>query len=717
MKTFDIIKEMLITNHSVLNEQWWKELGTEAGTKAAVDAAKLELKNLVSSLVHDGKKLTAAGIKNSKVYLEQLERLSQASAKKAGYGSWAKFVAKDPKGAADAIREVTNGMNEEILGAAKSMNKPIEGTLTIVKDDAKAATTKIGKTAAPEIDAFFKNVKENSRLSVNLQKVRGEAAKLKPQTLKQFESSMEKLSKIRNKGTGPQVGGKVKPGGGTVSGVKNGKGFLFTKEQLASYPGEILHYVISAKGLKTLLGIGLTVGLIYWIYQSLNPNSLIIVTDENGNDIKDGGGGEWADCIKELIDTNEGKLITLEGSGIPVVQVITAEYPQGLNFTSNGRVADVATKKMGTWKCKGGQIKSVSPDAPTIQAEAVIGRIKQLINEQGSEVDINTMTGYVDTAVDDLDGFVDTDNLNSLLSILNSLKGKTFQGKDAIKEFLSLYAEDEGGDSFIDDVNSVGVKTLGTNAILAKRQVLALAQGGAGNTTPPKPDGKLGLSHIEITWDGDEKAGSGGGGQSSPKKSGVNYHDCSSKDFPFEFGCIAPKIAEIQGCIGVKPQKGYFGPKTLSALKNLEYIKGESVITKEMYDKIKTLPGCGQPVKTDDKKVTAPAPEEKPQPQMPTNGENPDASSLKKPEVAPEKTPEPAAPQETGEDIYNRLQRQGFFRGRKIQENDRIPYKGGELPGADVEKLDQFFSDNGYKRFNPAKEGKRYGEKYVWRKP
>ena len=120
--------------------------------------------------------------------------------------------------------------------------------------------------------------------------------------------------------------------------------------------------------------------------------------------------------------------------------------------------------------------------------------------------------------------------------------------------------------------------------------------------------------------------------------------------------------------------------------------------------------------KTDDNKVVTPAPEEKPQAQMPTNGENPDAAGLNKPEVAPEKTPEPAVPEETGRDIYNRLEKQGFFRGSKIGENNRVPYKGGKLPNSDVQKLDQFFGDEGYKRFEPAKEGKRYGEKYVWRK-
>lgn len=454
-------------------------------------------------------------------------------------------------------------------------------------------------------------------------------------------------------------------------------------------------------------GLGLTGAAIWWW---LFENNAVVPDDIPENEPVDGG-GEWAVCIQELIASKEG-VVGSDANGVVNVTVKTAEYPDGVQFYTNGRVLNVKTGAMGTWKCIDGK--------PTVQAESKRISLKGLLNEQGSEVSDQQMDAYVDDAVDDLDGYVAEYNLTSLKNILTALKGKTYQGEDAIKKFLEFYKEDEGVD-FVTDVKSVGVANLSVMAKNMKPQIIALATGASANSAPKPttPGGKLGLSHIQITWDASEKTGGDGkvGGNPKPKKSSVNYHDCSSKDFPFEFGCIAPKIAEIQGCIGVKPQKGYFGPKTLSALKNLEYIKGESVITKEMYDKIKTLPGCGQPVKTDDKKVTAPAPEEKPQPQMPTNGENPDAAGLKKPEVAPEKTPAPATPEETGQDIYNRLQRQGFFRGRKIGENDRVPYKGGELPGGDVEKLDQFFGDNGYKRFRPAQDGKRYGEKYVWRKP
>jgi len=415
---------------------------------------------------------------------------------------------------------------------------------------------------------------------------------------------------------------------------------------------------------------------------------------------------QWAPCVKELLDSKEGTLMQVGASNLTVVRLVTAEYPEGLNFVSNGRVADIKTGKMGSWKCKDGEVK--------VQKESIIMSLTRLVlSEQANEISDETMDTYVDDAVDDLDGYVAEYNLQSLFDILTALKGKTNNGKDAISEFLRYYKEDEGVD-FVSDVQSVGVANLSVKAKNMKTQIIALANNTSAQPVTPPVAGKIGLSKIDISWDGEKPAETpvGGGSVGGGSKSGVNYHDCSSKDFPLEFGCISPKIAEIQGCLGITPQKGYFGPKTKRTMESTYNLS--SGITKTIYDEVKAK--CGEPAKTDDNKVVTPAPEEKPQAQMPTNGENPDAAGLNKPEVAPEKTPEPAVPEETGRDIYNRLEKQGFFRGSKIGENNRVPYKGGKLPNSDVQKLDQFFGDEGYKRFEPAKEGKRYGEKYVWRK-
>ena len=274
---------------------------------------------------------------------------------------------------------------------------------------------------------------------------------------------------------------------------------------------------------------------------------------------------QWAPCVAKLITDKSGVLTNLS-DGSSVVKVTTQEYPSGVYFYNNGNVYDVGKKVWGKWKCKGGQVVS-----------------EHKLNEQGTEIDVNTMTKYVDTAVIDLDGWVGVDNLNSLLNIVKNLKGKTFQGKDAITEFLSLYKDDEGGDDFISDVNSVGVKTLGTSGILPKREILSIVSGGS--STPTSGDS---LDGIEITWGGEKPTKTvtpptGGG------KKQQTYRPCT--DFPFTFGCKNVVIKEVQKCLGMeeKYQTGNFGPITLKYLENK---RGENIITKEVYDDI--MKNCKQ---------------------------------------------------------------------------------------------------------------------------
>ena len=79
MKTIDIIKDMLSEDMSVSTQPINEQLGkffTDVAVKATVDAAKLELKNLVSTIVNSGKGLTKSAIVGSRVYLETLEKLS-----------------------------------------------------------------------------------------------------------------------------------------------------------------------------------------------------------------------------------------------------------------------------------------------------------------------------------------------------------------------------------------------------------------------------------------------------------------------------------------------------------------------------------------------------------------------------------------------------------------------------------------------------------------
>lgn len=271
----------------------------------------------------------------------------------------------------------------------------------------------------------------------------------------------------------------------------------------------------------------------------------------------------FPECVQELVRNGEAQLI-----GTDRVQYSA----ENLTFYLNNRVQDNTNNKMGTYKCKGTQIAPISEQKKLSLYEIAMGG--------SGEIDLNTMTNYVDTAVDDLDGYVDVGNLNSLYSIVSALKGKTFQGKNALQQFMMLYSQDEGGDDFKDDVNSVGVRVLGTKGIVLKNQILDILSGGGGSSEGTTTGEKIGLKNIEITWDDKKIEGGGGGGGTQPK-----YFDCSQKDFPYQYGCIAPKIAEIQTCLGVTPNKGYFGPKTKREL-------GYSVITKDLYDKI--MAECGK---------------------------------------------------------------------------------------------------------------------------
>jgi hypothetical protein len=695
MKTIDVIKVMLREGMSVSTQPINEQLGkffTDVAVKATVDAARLELKNLVSTIVNSGKGLTRAAIVGSRVYLETLEKLSQAAAKQSGHKNWAAFAKADPAGAKIAMTEVTKGMNEELLGAAKGMNKPIEGGLALVKDDAKAVTNKIGKSTPAEIDAALKNVQSNSKLSTNLQKARGEITKLKPQTLKQFESSMAKLAKMKQ-GNGATIGGGLKK---PVTGVKGGKAWVFKPSDLLKYPGKVVQYTFSGSGLKTILGIVGGAAIIYAIYQMLNPDALVIVTDENGNDIQDGGAGSWAPCIQELLTSKEG-VIGSDGSVI----VKPTDFPGGLQFYNNGRVMDVAGKKMGTWKCKG--------TTPVI-AESQKIKLSGLLNEQGdatTATDVNTMINLLDFPVSGGD-LVAAGNL--LQKYVNNGKGK---------DFLSLYQQSGlGGGDLTKTLNYI--YTSEPQSVQAKnrlKQLNAQILSGKGGGAAPTPGVKKGLGGIDIIWDGEKKDDGKNDSTKTKKKSGVNYHDCSTKEpgAPLEFGCISPKIAEMQGCLGITPQKGYFGPKTRKALTDMFGEKSvDGGITKDIYDKV--MASCAE-AKVDDRKKYSPEelktiPIQKIQQ---TTGLK--AGDMKLPNITP------LADTNKGERLYKIFQGNYETRNQEGNENDsylfqegnRIKYKGDALSQENLDVLSGYISGLGFD-FMKAKPKDDYEFKYVWLK-
>jgi len=79
---------------------------------------------------------------------------------------------------------------------------------------------------------------------------------------------------------------------------------------------------------------------------------------------------------------------------------------------------------------------------------------------------------YVKGVVDALDNYVGEDDIAYVLAVVKSLVGKKMKdGKSALERFKELYKKDENGDDLLDDVKSVGTKTFGTKAELAKEEL------------------------------------------------------------------------------------------------------------------------------------------------------------------------------------------------------------------------------------------------------
>jgi len=243
-----------------------------------------------------------------------------------------------------------------------------------------------------------------------------------------------------------------------------------------------------------------------------------------------------------------------------------------------------------------------------------------------------------------------------------------------------------------------------------KGKETVIAEQGDGNPN-------TGIGNINITWDGeaapvDNGGGSGSGGGSS----NVNYHDCSTKEpgAPLEFGCISPKIAEIQGCLGITPQKGYFGPKTRKALTDMFGEKSvDGGITKDIYDKV--MASCGES-KVERKKYSD---EELKtislQKIKPTTGLK--TGDMKLPNITP------IADTNRGERIYKIFQGNYETRNQEGNENDsylfqegnRIKYKGDALSQEILDLLSGYISGLGFD-FMKAKPKDDYEFKYVWLK-
>ena len=471
------------------------------------------------------------------------------------------------------------------------------------------------------------------------------------------------------------AGGAVKENGKIKSIIEANKSRLKGMSETAFSKFKAVR---KAMAIKWLIGLGLVAagGAYLW--------SRIF----GGTTVPDGTNTIHPKCITDMLD-DDGSSVILTKAGDPVVKVTKTgneEYDNagGLLFYTNGRVFTSDMKKRGTWKCKGGEV--------SVQEQSEL-------SEQGNQISQEQMIDFVDTAVDDLDGYVAVYNLKSLKDILTKLKGKTYKGQSAMAAFMDYYKQDEGGDDFISDVNSVGIKTLGVEGIDLKKDVLALANASASGDS----NTSTGVGGIDIVWDGQGAKTGGDGGKKTGGDGGKKtkrFVDCENQPLPHKFGCKSSKIAEVQNCLNVTSD-GKFGPNTRAALKSHEYDTAQG-LTQEIYDDV--LANCNkrstrEPINTEPIKRAG----LKLQP-LATNIKAPTLPNIKAPEMSPN-------------DFYRALVKAGYI-DNVPEEGDgkrRVKYKGPDLDESQLQKLDSALSDMGYDRIKQLEDVKRYGSKYVYK--
>lgn len=518
------------------------------------------------------------------------------------------------------------------------------------------------------IDEMIKKMKADANYGKNVAGLEQDIAKLKSQnktlrgkTKKQNQQgqSVEIEAKTDGNGVKPTQDGGVQitepvPSGGTPKPPVNVSSSKI-KELIDGIKNKKWNW---KKIIAWGAGIGLSMWALWWIISKLSdtvPTDMPKVEPEVGN--------EWAPCIQELVKSGEGKLMTLS-DGLVVVRVVTPEYPEGLNFVSNGRVADIATKKMGSWKCKGGKM--------TIQ--------EQVDDDMSS--DVETMVDLLDFPV----------TQNNLISAGTLLKKYVDNGKG--KEFLSLYQDTGYGSGDLSKTLDYIVTTQ-AKSVQAKRYLRELVkQIESGTSTTNTTTGeKIGLKNIDITWDGEKN------NNDKPNPVTSKYHNCNNKELPHEFGCRSNQIKQVQICLGLpeKYQTGNFGPITKKALED-KGIDTSNGLTQSIVDSV-CKDDNGSVRKREQIKLEPLAPRDiklKPI----------DVSNLKLPNIKPlEVTPS---------QFYNALRDNGNIKGE--DGNNRIKYKGPDLDDTQLGRLDSALSDMGYTRIKQLEDVKRYGSKYVWLK-
>ena len=672
--------------------------------KSTVAAAAEGLLNkALTDVVSGGRKFTVAALRKTPEYQKSLVDLTAEACRVRHRMKFDDLVKANKTEAQKLVNDVQSGIEKQVSETAAAGKNLIDADVKVATGNVNKVTKQVntGKALQGDLKAATKELKANVQAQTKWADAQKKIAGMTPQSVAQIQKLMKAEAKVTT-GTGANIAGTL--GQNAVVQTKNGI-FTMTKDQLKKFPGAIKKVVVNNKMLSTLAVAGLGAYALYQFFGATDDTSIILV-DENGNPIKDTTpvSGQWLPCIKQMIDSKEGTMIT-RASGEISVLVKNSEFPGGLQYYPNGRVMNTATKEMGTYVCKDGAV--VKENKPTINE--VVGRIlrERLLKEQSdTEID-NDAEEMVDLLDFPVSG-------NDMQSALNKLKKYSTSPKG--KDFLQAYKDTGLGSGDLKKTLSY-ITTTQASSARAKRTMLSLIsqiESGTAVVNPPAPAPTPGggNSGTVITWDKDKKKDGGDkvdGGDSSnkPKKNKSSFKDCEGQDFPLAYGCKSSKIAEVQKCLGVADD-GKFGKDTMKALVDNKYDTSRG-LSKDVYDAVK---GNCNPTTQRRKLDTTPI-------------ELAKSKGLKMSSLAPGsiKLPELIQVNQQPIDLYNALKDAGYMRGDAnettledgtvLPATNRVKYKGPDLDSEILNKLDNILSNKGYNRIK-QKVDKSYGDKYVW---
>jgi len=668
--------------------------------KSSLAAASEGLLNVaLTKVLAGGKKFSVSALRKTPEYQKALiDLVNEASVvrHKISFDDLAKSKNKDL--AKKLVEDVQGSIEKEIASNAAIGKNLVDDGVKVSKDNISTVAKQGG-----DVGAATKQFKADVQIQRNWADAQKKIAGMTPQSVAQIQKLMKAEAKVST-GTGSTIAGTI-PNPNVVIQTKTGI-FTITKDQLKKFPGTIKKVVVNNKMLSTLAVAGLSAYALYQFFGATDDSSTVLV-DANGNPIKDTVpvSGEWLPCIKQMIDSKEGTLVTTK-SGETSVFVKNSEFPGGIQYYPDGKVMNTVTKEKGTYVCKDGAV--VKENKPTINE--VVGRIlrERLLKEQSdTEID-NDAEEMVDLLDFPVSG-------NDMQSALNKLKKYSTSPKG--KDFLQAYKDTGLGSGDLKKTLSY-ITTTQASSARAKRTMLSLIsqiESGTAVVNPPAPAPTPGggNSGTVITWDKDKKKDGGDkvdGGDSSnkPKKNKSSFKDCEGQDFPLAYGCKSSKIAEVQKCLGVADD-GKFGKDTMKALVDNKYDTSRG-LSKDVYDAVK-----GNCNPTERKRLDV------------TPIERVKSSGLKMSGLAPGsiKLPDLSKMIQMNQppiDFYNVLKDAGYMRGDAnettledgtvLPATNRVKYKGPDLDDEILGKLDGILKGKGYERIK--QKSKDYGEKYVW---